>query len=163
MSKKKQIQVHKGHAQQPVTLRDAMNRVFDESFWHPFGSFFDDPFFNEKETRLTKSDFHAIDLSETDKEVKVKIDIPGYDPENINVDIDGNVLTVSGEMSEEKEEKDEKFYRKERSSGHFSRSITLPNYIEAEKAECDAKNGSLEITVPKKNHSGKKSIKVNVK
>lgn len=162
MDKKKQIQVQKGQNEHPLMLRDAMSRLFDESFWYPFGSYFGDPFFSEKETLLTKGSFHAIDLSETDEAIKVKIDIPGYNPENINVDIDGNVLTVSGEISEEKEEKDEKFYRKERSSGHFSRSITLPNYIESEKAKCDAKNGSLKITIPKKKHSGKKSIKVNV-
>lgn len=163
MIKKNQIQLHKGQNEHPVTLRDAMNRLFDESFWHPFGSFFSDPFFNEKETTFSKGGFHAVDLSETDKEVKVKIDIPGYDPENINVDIDENILTISGEMSEEKEESDERYYRKERSSGHFSRSVALPAYIDPDKAECTVKNGSLEVIVPKKKESSKKSIKVNVK
>lgn len=152
MNDEKQIQVHKGQMEHPVTLRDAMNRLFDESFWHPFGSFFSDPFAGS----------HAIDLSETEKEVKVKIDIPGYDPSKIKVDIEDNILTISGEKSEEREEKDERFYRKERSSGHFSRCISLPKYIDADGAKCTANNGSLEIVIPKMETSKKKSIKINV-
>jgi HSP20 family protein len=155
MNEKKDLQVQKGHGHHPVSVWDAMNRFFDDS-WHPFGSFFEEP-------ALKKLNEHALDVSETDKAIKVTIDVPGYNPYDINVEIDdNNVLNISGETKEEKEEKDEKFYRKERSSGHFLRSIALPSYIDADEATCKAKNGSLEIIIPKTEESGKKSIKVDI-
>jgi len=137
----------------PVTLRDAMNRLFDESFWDPFDMFGDRSLFpNTFQGRITTQFIPNIDISETDKEVKVVTDLPGYEPEKIDVQLQDGVLTMSGSMQEEKEEKDkkEKWYRKECSSGSFYRQFTLPDYIEEDKVKCKFKNGKLTIIVPKK-------------
>ncbi|MBD3156930.1 Hsp20 family protein [Candidatus Peregrinibacteria bacterium] len=162
MNTKKHLSVQKHHdTKRPVTVWDAMNSFFDDN-WHPFGSFFNDSIFSGKQKVRAQNMMHAVDFSENDKQIKVVMDIPGYDPKDINVDIDENVLCVSAETNDEKEEKEDRYYRKERYAGTFSKSIALPTYIDADKARCTAKNGSLTIVIPKKKEAGKKSIKVQV-
>jgi HSP20 family protein len=96
----------------------------------------------------------AVDLSETAKEIIVYAEIPGVEAKNIDVKLQGNVLTIKGERLREHEEKDENFHRIERSYGSFFRSLRLPSEVEAGKIRVSYEKGVLRITIPK----GKKEV-----
>ncbi|PMP69173.1 MAG: molecular chaperone [Thermodesulfobacterium geofontis] len=104
----------------------------------------------------------AIDVSETDNEIVVKVDVPGVNPEDIEISLSDNVLVIKGEKKKEEEEKKENFYRMERYYGSFMRSIQLPCEVEEEKISATYKNGVLKIVLPKKPEEKKKVIKINV-
>ncbi len=146
----------------PLTLRDAMGRLFDESVWDPFGLFAHDPFFSS-EPSLMATKIPSMDVSETKKELSITMDVPGYSPENVKVEVEDDNLVISGESSREEEVKEKKYYRKERSSGSFQRCVKLPAYADASKINCQIKNGTLEIKIPKKEGVGKREIKIDVK
>jgi HSP20 family protein len=102
----------------------------------------------------------SLDLAETDSTVEVRLDLPGAKPEEIDIQLSGNVLTVSGERKEEKEEKGRTFHRVERREGGFSRSISLPCAVEEEKVQAQYRDGVLSITMPKTEKAKAKKIKV---
>ncbi len=91
----------------------------------------------------------SVDVIETDGAIKLKADLAGMDPEDIKLEVQDNVLTVSGERKFEEEVKDDKYYRIERRYGSFSRSLALPQGVDADKIEASYENGVLEVTVPK--------------
>ena len=93
--------------------------------------------------------FPAIDVSETHKEIIVRAEVPGIDPKDLNVSLDGNTLKISGEKTNEKEEKGEQFHRVERSFGSFSVSLGLPCEVQESKIEFEQKNGVLLLKIPK--------------
>jgi len=102
----------------------------------------------------------ALDLSETDTLIEVRMDLPGITAKDIDIQISGNVLTVSGQRAEEKEEKGKTFHRVERRYGSFSRSVTLPcNVVESEVA-AEYHDGVLTIKLPKTEESKAHKIKV---
>ncbi|MBN1494677.1 Hsp20/alpha crystallin family protein [Candidatus Peregrinibacteria bacterium] len=150
------------HDEKRMTVRDEMDRFFDDPFAPFFKPFFNDPFFGGRKA-FVSSAFPLIDVSENEKELKVVADIPGYDPKEVDVEVKDNVLTISGKKEHEIEEKGKKFYRKERSSGSFTRSFALPYYTDAESIECSAKNGTLTVVIPKKAEAKGKKIAVKVK
>ena len=90
-----------------------------------------------------------VDVSETKDSVVVKADTPGMDVKDIQVSLQENVLTITGEKKQEKEEKDERYHRVERSYGSFTRSMRLPAGVEAGKVNAAFKNGVLTVTLPK--------------
>ncbi len=90
-----------------------------------------------------------FDLSETDNAIEAKLDLPDMDPDEIDVKVNGNLLTVSGERKRENEEKGRTYYRMERRSGSFSRSITLPAEVSEDEAAAEYKDGVLTLTLPK--------------
>ncbi|MBX6423500.1 Hsp20/alpha crystallin family protein [Thermosulfurimonas sp. F29] len=104
----------------------------------------------------------AVDVSETEDSVVVRADVPGLDPEDLEVNISGNLLTIRGEKKQEKEEKKENFYRVERVYGSFVRTVELPAEVEGDKAEATYKNGVLKIVLPKKAEARGKTIKIRV-
>ena len=91
----------------------------------------------------------ALDISETNDYVIVKAEVPGIEPKDIQVTWNNQVLTIAGEKKMQKEEKDEKFYRMERSSGTFARSVTIPAPLDVTKVAATFHNGLLLITLPK--------------
>jgi HSP20 family protein len=103
------------------------------------------------------------DVVERENEIEVDIEIPGMRPEDIEIDLENNVLTVSGEKKEEREEGQEggRFHLSERRYGRFTRSFVLPRDVEAEqiRAECDG--GLLKITVPKSERARRRRIEVS--
>lgn len=101
-----------------------------------------------------------MDVSETDKEVIVKAELPGMDPKEIDVSVRGDILTLAGERKQEKEEKGVNFHRVERSYGSFSRSIQLPAEVDTGKVEASYKDGVLRITLPKAKAAAVKKIQV---
>lgn len=102
----------------------------------------------------------AVDLSEQENAFIMKVDMPGLEAKDFNVQVYGDTVTVSGERKEEKETKDKTFYRMERSQGAFSRSVTLPCSINADEVAAEYVNGVLCLTLPKSEKSKAKKIAV---
>jgi HSP20 family protein len=90
-----------------------------------------------------------LDLSETDTAIQVTMDLPGIDPNDIDIHLSGNTLNVRGESKTEKEEKGRRFHRIERSHGAFSRTVTLPCTVEQDEVAAEYADGVLTITLPK--------------
>ncbi|HEY0969436.1 MAG TPA: Hsp20/alpha crystallin family protein [Gemmatimonadales bacterium] len=89
-----------------------------------------------------------MEVLQRGNELVVRADLPGLDPEDVEVDIEDDVLTISGERHQESQERQEGFYRSERSYGAFSRSIALPEGVDEEQVNARFENGVLEVTVP---------------
>lgn len=103
----------------------------------------------------------AADLSETDDSLQIRMDMPGLKAEEINIEVSGNTIRISGEHKEEKEEKGKTYHRIERRSGSFARAMTLPAAIKEDKVQAECKDGVLTITLPKTEAA--KTHKVTVK
>ncbi|QDU74627.1 Spore protein SP21 [Bremerella volcania] len=101
-----------------------------------------------------------LDVSETDKAISLRIDLPGVSPKEIDIQVSGNQLTVSGERKEQKEEKEETYHRIERRCGRFSRSIMLPCEVQDDKVDASYQDGVLNITLPKTAEATAKHIEV---
>src|ERR1043165_8163588 len=122
-------------------LQDRMNRIFRESYSSPEGS----------EEALTTGNFAPpVDVYEDAHNITLKIEVPGIDEKDINVSIEHNTLTVSGERRFDKDEKEENFQRIERSFGSFTRSFTLPNTVDPEQISAHYEQGVLRIRLAKK-------------
>ena len=89
-----------------------------------------------------------IDIRSTDKEVVIEASVPGFRPEEVEVSVDDDVVTIKGEKAQETEDKQQGYIRKERYSGSFYRQISVPG-VHGEKAEADFVNGVLTVTLPK--------------
>jgi HSP20 family protein len=118
--------------------------------------FFDD----EEEGWLTGIMNPSFDMAETDAAVEIKMDVPGVDAKDIDIQVNGNLLTISGNRREEKEEKGKTYHRVERSYGSFSRSITLPCAVNEDKVAANYQEGVLKVTLPKTQESKAHKIKV---
>ncbi|NOZ05564.1 MAG: Hsp20/alpha crystallin family protein [Chloroflexi bacterium] len=105
----------------------------------------------------------AVDLYVTDKDVVVKAAVPGASPEDVEVKVTGDVLSIRGETKEEKDVQTENYYLRERRHGTFSRSIALPVPVQADKAEAVFEHGILTLTLPKVEEVRPKTIKVQTK
>jgi HSP20 family protein len=124
-------------AREVDTLQNEVNRVFD--------AFFGTGSAGARARRWVPS----MDLVETDGELVLRADLPGMAKDDVELEIKDGVLTVSGERKAEHEEKSEGYYRVERAFGRFSRSLTVPDGIDAEAITADFDNGVLEVRIPK--------------
>lgn len=102
----------------------------------------------------------SLDLSETDTEVQVRMDLPGVSPADIDIRLNGNLLRISGERKEEKEDKGRTYHRIERRLGAFSRSVTLPCEVEEDEVVAEFNDGSLTVTLPKSEQMKTRKIPV---
>jgi HSP20 family protein len=132
-----------------------------------------DPFRTMKRLQgaMNEDDFFNIDWDETEMDmyeegddIKVKLKAPGFDEKNIDISVEDNTLTISGkaEVTEEEEEKQKKYFRREIRNQSFTRSVTLPSRIVPEDAEAEFKNGILHLTLPKAEEAKPKKISVKV-
>jgi HSP20 family protein len=101
----------------------------------------------------------AVNISETKESYQVSLAVPGMKKEDFKIDIDGNMLTISSEKEETKEEKEKKFTRKEYSYSSFSRSFTLPDEVDKEKIEAKYDEGVLKIALPRRVEAKKDTSK----
>jgi HSP20 family protein len=127
-------------ARELATIQNEMNRLF--------GTFFNDPAGAGTATGVRRW-IPAMDLVENDNDFVLRADLPGLTESDVNIELEDNVLTISGERKSEHEDRRQGFYRVERASGSFSRSLTLPEGIDPEKINASFSNGVLEVTVPK--------------
>ncbi len=142
-----------------VDFMDRMNRLIDEMFGRPLSL---TPFFESESTWL--GDFTPkMDVSETDKEITIEMELPGLKPEDVNITLERGVLNISGEKQSEKEEKGRRFYRMERSYGSFYRSIPLPSEVEEGKIEAIFKHGVLKVKLPKTQAAQAQSKRITIK
>jgi HSP20 family protein len=102
----------------------------------------------------------SVDVSETDKNIYVAAELPGMDPKEIELTLERDVLTISGERKDERDEEEGEYFRRETRYGTFSRSIKLPVEVDEKKIKADYVNGVLKVTLPKSNEKSKKVIKV---
>ncbi len=102
----------------------------------------------------------AVDVVEKAGSVIVRAELPGVEPEDVDISVSGNTLTIKGEKKEEKEEKGKSYYRVERSYGSFCRTINLPDGVVADKAKADYKDGVLQITLPRSEKLRTKKIPI---
>lgn len=135
-----------------MSLRQAMDRLFEESVIRPSGFTFE----------LGGGDI-PIDIYQTQNAIVIKATLPGIKPEEVEISATDNVLTIKAEKQEEKEVKDKDYIRKENRYGMFSRSITLPIGIDADKAEANFDNGILTLNLPKSEKEKPKQIKIQPK
>ena len=103
------------------------------------------------------------DISENDDNYVLHLDLPGIEKDDVKISYSDGELSISGERKQEKESKDSKYHRVERSFGKYFRSFTLPEKIKADKIDAEFKNGQLTITVPKSEETKPKEIEVKVK
>jgi len=104
--------------------------------------------------------FPAVDVTEEEKQVIVKVDVPGLKREDISLSAEGSVLTVLGERKSQEKENNKYFHRYERSYGRFERSIDIGTIIDQTKVQAKYRDGVLNITIPKTNDSQKKQIHI---
>lgn len=135
--------------EQPIyTLQKEMNKLFEDLLKsQSFDRFGDFPGFPAE--MFSGELMPRIDMVETEKEVVVKVELPGMTEKDFDISVHKDVLTISGEKKQEKEESEKGWYKMERQYGSFSRSIPLPYEIENDKAEAVYKSGILSIKLPK--------------
>ncbi len=104
----------------------------------------------------------SVDITEDDREYLVKADLPEVKKEDVRVTVEGGVLTITGERKFEKEEKDKKYHRIERSYGNFLRSFTLPDAADGAKVSAEFKDGVLKVRLPKTEKAKPKAVEVKV-
>lgn len=156
---------------QELAKQDHNNTVghfLNDDFFQPFFNW--QPFLSFKMMRPMRRILNQVenflphtDVSETDKELKVALDIPHVDPKNVDITVEGDSLIVSGKTEEEQEEKGKTWHQIERQYGEFRRVIDLSAGIETDKITAKTKHGTLYITIPKKPDAQRKQIKVDIK
>jgi HSP20 family protein len=104
----------------------------------------------------------AVDIYETEHELVVKADLPEVNPQDLDIRVENNILTIRGERKFERKVNQDNYLRVERAFGSFARSFTLANTVNAEAIKADYQNGVLTLTIPKKEEAKPKQIKVNV-
>lgn len=133
------------------SLQSEMNRLFN--------TFFDVPPANGASVRRWAP---AMDLVETEDHFILRADLPGLTEGDVSIELEDNVLTLSGERSSEDEERREGYYRVERATGTFSRSLTLPEGVEPDGVEASFEHGVLEIRVPKPEERKPRKVSISV-
>jgi HSP20 family protein len=135
------------------TLQSEMNRLFN--------NLFDAPLPNGGSTGARRW-LPPMDLVETDDDFVLRADLPGLAENDVNIELEDNVLTISGERKAEHEEKQEGYYRVERASGAFSRSLTLPEGVNPEAIKASFNKGVLEIRIPKPEERKPRKVAISV-
>jgi HSP20 family protein len=127
-------------------------------------SFIADDWFNSMASaECCTADALALDVYETDDAFVVKASLPGVKPEDLDVHVEDNVLTVRGEAKEEEKVENARYHWQERWFGEFERSVRLPSQVAADKVEANLKDGVLTINVPKAEEAKPRKVSVNVK
>ncbi len=134
------------------TIQSEMNRLFNTLFESPTagngGSF--------------RRWIPAMDLVESDNEFVLKADLPGLSESDVKVELEDNVLTISGERKSEREERKEGYYRVERASGSFRRSLTLPEGVDPASVQANFERGVLEVRIPKPEERKPHKVEISV-
>lgn len=132
-----------------ISLRDAMNSLLQESFVRPTG--------------FLSQDGHStlpLDISETEDEFVVKASVPGVKPDDVQITVQGDTLTIRGQSKAEEEKKGEHWHLRERRFGSFQRSVTLGTPVSADKAQAHYEHGVLTLRLPKAEEARPRQIRI---
>ena len=143
-----------GRMPELTTIHGEMNRLFS--------TFFDTPTARGAGNGAMRRWIPAMDLIEAGEHFVVKADLPGMTEDDVKIEIQDNVLKISGERKTELEDKHEGYYRLERSTGAFTRSLTLPEGIDAGAVAATFDNGVLEVRIPKPEEAKPKRVQIAV-
>jgi len=133
-----------------TTLQEQINRIFGEGVGN-----------TGMESNLTPW-APAVDIYETENELVVKADLPDVNPQNLDIRVENNILTIRGERKFESKVNEDNYLRIERAYGSFSRSFSLANSVKTEAIKADYQNGVLTLSLPKREEAKPKQIKVTV-
>src|SRR6202011_2504791 len=133
-----------------TTLQDQINRMFSEGIGQA-----------REESNLTPW-APAVDIYETENELVVKADLPDVNPQDLDIRVENNILTIRGERKFETKVSDDNYLRIERAYGSFSRSFSLANSVNSDAIKADYHDGVLTLSIPKTEEAKPKQIKVNV-
>ena len=141
-----------GPSEEPLTLREAIDRLFEGRFVRPA------PWWASEEEEGCEL---AIDARATDEDIVITANVPGIDPGDVEITIDGDILTIKGEIKKAPDNVD--YFFQERPCGKFHRTLRLGIPVEAAQAEATFNKGVLTLTIPKQEKVKPKSIKVKTK
>ena len=133
-----------------TTLQEQINRVFGDMVGR-----------TAEESNLTPW-APAVDIYETEHELVVKADLPDVNPQDLDIHVENNILTIRGERKFESKTNEDNYLRIERAYGSFSRSFSLTNSVKSEAIQAGYHNGVLTLSLPKREEAKPKQIKVNV-
>jgi HSP20 family protein len=133
-----------------MTLREAMDRLFDDAFTRPLST-------------GGISLLPAIDMYETSEEVIAKVALPGFSPDDVQITITGETLTLRGEYKAQPENKEVTYHLREQRFGMFERTLALPVDVKTDKANAHFENGILTITLPKADEVKPRTISIKAK
>jgi HSP20 family protein len=134
-----------------MSLRSAMDRLFEDSFVGP----------RQWVSLHDRGNNLPLDVSTTPDELLVEASLPGFEPEDVAITIEGRTLTISGHKNEEREERHGTYLLNEIRRGTFSRSVTLPEELEADKASATFENGILALRVPRAEQTKPRQIRIS--
>jgi HSP20 family protein len=136
------------------TIQNEMNRLFN--------NLFDQPNPTDRNSAAGRRWIPAMDLVETGDNYVLRADLPGLSDEDVNVQLEDNVLTISGERQTEHETQQEGYYRLERAFGGFSRSLTLPDGVDPDGVQAHFDRGVLEIRIPKPEQKKPRQVQISL-
>ena len=137
-------------AREMMSLRDAMDRLFDDAFTRPL-------------SLRDNWSVPAVDMYQTDNEVVVKAALPGIKADEVQINVTGELLTLKGEVRHEEEKEEKAWHIREQRYGSFERAIALPTDVVADKAKANFEDGILTITLPKAEEVKPKTITIKTK
>ncbi|MDF2763171.1 MAG: hypothetical protein K0S81_149 [Rhodospirillales bacterium] len=143
-------------------LRNEIDTLFDRFFsGSPFG-----PFGGLPDAQPLRQRFGGmmpkVDVSETEREIQIVAELPGLKQEDVELSLDNDLLTLRGETSSSRDEKDKQYHLTERSYGRFERSFRLPETVDREKISANFENGLLTVTLPKSERAQQKAKRIEI-
>ena len=132
------------------------------SFQEQFNRLFSEAFDRSSDESSITTWAPAVDIFETEHELVVKADLPDIKPQELDIRVENNMLTIRGERKFEKQVNENNYLRVERAYGSFSRSFSLANTVNSDAIKAEYKDGVLTLTIPKREEAKPKQIKVNV-
>lgn len=152
--------VEQGRALTPF---EEMEHMFDDLFTRRWiGPFdFGHPFWRDIPTPFMGGTAPRVDIINRDNEIVLRAQIPGVDKKDLEVSMSDNTVTIKGQTSHEEKEERGDYYRRECSSGSFSRTLTLPADVDGAKAKATFNDGVLELTIPKSEESKRHNIQID--
>ena len=136
-----------------VSTQDRFNQLFNDTFARAFG---------DQQEVSSRAWIPPADIFETGDSLVLKVELPGINPDDVEIRVEDSTLYLKGERKFEKEVKEENLHRVERSYGTFTRSFALPNTIDADNVNAEYENGILTLTMPKREEAKPRTIKINV-
>jgi HSP20 family protein len=143
-------------ATQALAKKTERMPLFFDDFFKPWNGLFEGGLFGKEMT------VPAVNITEQKDDYQVSLAVPGMKKDDFNIDVEGNMITISSEKEDSKEEKDKRFTRKEYSYSSFSRSFTLPDEVNKEKIDAKYEEGILKLLLPKKEEAKKAAVSKHI-